>query len=80
MALVDEADRNLHKSAVQRRRHHSGVITDVLSPFNHQRIAVLFGSYSPLSANAPVFCVRPWVVWMQFYGAHDMTLGDFLTK
>jgi hypothetical protein len=78
----------------QRRRQGSGQVTDVLSPFNHQRFAVsvtagarihayvqvLFGSYSALSQNAPVFCVRPWVVWMQFYGLHDMTLGEFLSR
>ncbi|VDM65917.1 unnamed protein product [Strongylus vulgaris] len=56
------------------RRH------DMLDPYVHQRIAVLFGSFSPKSPNAPYFCVRPWVVNMEFYGPHDMTLGEFLTK
>ncbi|KAK6729029.1 hypothetical protein RB195_006217 [Necator americanus] len=58
----------------QTRRH------DILDPYVHQRIAVLFGSFSPKSPNAPYFCVRPWVVNMEFYGPHDMTLGEFLTK
>ncbi|CAD6189059.1 unnamed protein product [Caenorhabditis auriculariae] len=53
---------------------------DVLDPRLHQRIAVLFGSFSRKSPNAPYFCVRPWVVSMQYYGDHDMTLGEFLTK
>ncbi|KAK6025058.1 1-phosphatidylinositol-4-phosphate 5-kinase, partial [Ostertagia ostertagi] len=53
---------------------------DMLDPYVHQRVAVLFGSFSPKSPNAPYFCVRPWVVNMEFYGPHDMTLGEFLTK
>ncbi|CAJ0583574.1 unnamed protein product, partial [Mesorhabditis spiculigera] len=53
---------------------------DVFDPFVHQRIAILFGSYSPKSPNAPLLCVRPWVVSMQFYATNDMTLGEFLTK
>uniref|UniRef100_A0A1I7XW62 1-phosphatidylinositol-3-phosphate 5-kinase n=1 Tax=Heterorhabditis bacteriophora TaxID=37862 RepID=A0A1I7XW62_HETBA len=53
---------------------------DVLDPYVHQRVAVLFGSFSPKSPNAPYFCVRPWVVSMEFYADHDMTLGEFLTK
>ncbi|CAJ0945376.1 unnamed protein product, partial [Mesorhabditis belari] len=53
---------------------------DVLDPFVHQRVAILFGSYSPKSPNAPMLCVRPWVVNMQFYASNDMTLGEFLTK
>ncbi|KJH53544.1 FYVE zinc finger [Dictyocaulus viviparus] len=56
------------------RRH------DMLDPYVHQRVAVLFGSFSPKSPNAPYFCVRPWVVSMEFYGSNDMTLGEFLTK
>ncbi|KAK5982676.1 FYVE zinc finger [Trichostrongylus colubriformis] len=59
----------------QRSRRH-----DMLDPYVHQRVAVLFGSFSPKSPNAPYFCVRPWVVNMEFYGSHDMTLGEFLTK
>ncbi|KHN87270.1 1-phosphatidylinositol 3-phosphate 5-kinase [Toxocara canis] len=53
---------------------------DVLDPFIHQRIAVLFGSFSTKSPNAPFFCVRPWVVQMELYGNNDMCLGDFLKK
>lgn len=33
---------------------------DVLDPNNHQRLAVLFCSYSDKSNNAPAFCVYPW--------------------
>uniref|UniRef100_F1KR02 1-phosphatidylinositol-3-phosphate 5-kinase n=2 Tax=Ascaris TaxID=6251 RepID=F1KR02_ASCSU len=53
---------------------------DVLDPFIHQRIAVLFGSFSAKSPNAPLFCVRPWVVQMEHYGNNDMCLGEFLKK
>ncbi|KAL6730603.1 hypothetical protein Aduo_001565 [Ancylostoma duodenale] len=65
--------------ADSRERQHSRR-HDILDPYVHQRIAVLFGSFSPKSPNAPYFCVRPWVVNMEFYGPHDMTLGEFLTK
>ena len=33
---------------------------DVLDPNNHQKLSVLFCSYSPFSSNAPTFCVDPW--------------------
>ena len=33
---------------------------DVLDPNNHQRLAVLFCSFSHDSQNAPAFCVNPW--------------------
>lgn len=53
---------------------------DVFDPLIHQRIAILFGSFSPKSPNAPLFCVRPWVVQMEHYGSNDMTLGEFLKR
>ncbi|CAH1788888.1 unnamed protein product, partial [Owenia fusiformis] len=51
---------------------------DCLDPSNHQRIAVLFSSFSYESLNAPNPCVAPWVVTMEFYGRNDITLGGFL--
>lgn len=33
---------------------------DALEPNNHQRLAVLFYSFSHCSNNAPAFCVYPW--------------------
>lgn len=33
---------------------------DVLEPNNHQKLAVLFCSFSHESNNAPAFCVYPW--------------------
>ncbi|VDO29958.1 unnamed protein product [Haemonchus placei] len=71
--MKEEGRRN-SKERPRIRRH------DMLDPYVHQRIAVLFGSFSPKSPNAPYFCVRPWVVNMEFYGSYDMTLGEFLTK
>lgn len=35
-------------------------LLDALDPANHQKLAVLFCSYSPVSNNAPAFCVNPW--------------------
>uniref|UniRef100_A0A158P7A5 1-phosphatidylinositol-3-phosphate 5-kinase n=1 Tax=Angiostrongylus cantonensis TaxID=6313 RepID=A0A158P7A5_ANGCA len=66
--------KSLYQDRQRLKRH------DMLDPYVHQRLAVLFGSFSGKSPNAPYFCVRPWVVSMEFYGLHDMTLGEFLTK
>lgn len=33
---------------------------EVFDPINHQRLAVLFCSFSSESNNAPAFCVNPW--------------------
>lgn len=35
-------------------------LIDVLELDNHQRLAVLFCSFSTESNNAPAFCVDPW--------------------
>ncbi|CAL1530359.1 unnamed protein product, partial [Lymnaea stagnalis] len=53
---------------------------DCLEPLNHQRLMVLFSSYSYKSANHPYPCVYPWVVTMEFYGRNDITLGGFLER
>ncbi|XP_018563541.1 putative 1-phosphatidylinositol 3-phosphate 5-kinase [Anoplophora glabripennis] len=53
---------------------------DVLDPTNHQKLAVLFCSFSAESNNAPAFCVNPWVVFMDFYGRNDIPLGCFLER
>ena len=53
---------------------------DCLDLYSHQHIALQFSSYSHMSSNAPAHCVHPWVVTMDFYGNHDLTLGEFLEK
>lgn len=53
---------------------------DSLDPGNHQRIAVLFSSYSLQSPISPLFCVPPWVVNIDFYRGNDITLGGFLER
>ncbi|XP_072033255.1 1-phosphatidylinositol 3-phosphate 5-kinase-like [Amphiura filiformis] len=53
---------------------------DCLDLFLHQHIALQFSSYSHKSSNAPNHCVHPWVVTMEFYRRHDLTLGEFLEK
>lgn len=53
---------------------------DVLDPMNHQKLAVLFCSFSHDSNNAPAFCVNPWVVYMDFYGRNDIPIGCFLER
>ncbi|XP_025088502.1 1-phosphatidylinositol 3-phosphate 5-kinase-like [Pomacea canaliculata] len=54
--------------------------TDCLDIHNHQRLAVLFSSYSYRSPNHPNPCVYPWVVTMEYYGRSDITLGGFLER
>lgn len=39
---------------------HFGRKVDALNPYNHQRIAVLFSSYSSESNNSPRPCISPW--------------------
>ncbi|XP_041374474.1 1-phosphatidylinositol 3-phosphate 5-kinase-like isoform X2 [Gigantopelta aegis] len=53
---------------------------DCLNPLNHQKISVLFSSYSHKSTNHPNPCVTPWLVKMEFYGKNDITLGGFLER
>ncbi|XP_048579850.1 1-phosphatidylinositol 3-phosphate 5-kinase isoform X3 [Nematostella vectensis] len=53
---------------------------DCLDPHLHQRIAVLFSSYSSESNNSPRPCISPWAVFMEFYGRNDITLGGFLER
>ncbi|CAB3400156.1 unnamed protein product [Caenorhabditis bovis] len=72
-ALIEHSRKEVKEKIIFRAR-------DVLDPRVHQTLAVLFGSFSPKSPNAPYFCVRPWVVSMKYYNDHDMTVGEFLTK
>uniref|UniRef100_UPI0035901CC2 1-phosphatidylinositol 3-phosphate 5-kinase isoform X2 n=1 Tax=Myxine glutinosa TaxID=7769 RepID=UPI0035901CC2 len=53
---------------------------DCFNPMHHQRLCVLFSSYSIYSNNAPTPCVSPWLVTMEFYGRNDITLGMFLER
>jgi 1-phosphatidylinositol-3-phosphate 5-kinase len=49
------------KSSQQRdERKALKVPVDALSPYNHQKLSVLFCSFSSESNNAPAFCVNPW--------------------
>ncbi|XP_078714192.1 1-phosphatidylinositol 3-phosphate 5-kinase isoform X1 [Lampetra fluviatilis] len=53
---------------------------DSLNPLHHQKLCVLFSSFSLYSSNAPNPCVSPWLVTMEFYGKNDITLGLFLER
>lgn len=53
---------------------------DCLDPLTHQRLSVLFCSFSHSSNTAPAFCVNPWVVNMDLYGRNDIALGLFLER
>ncbi|XP_068238143.1 1-phosphatidylinositol 3-phosphate 5-kinase isoform X3 [Palaemon carinicauda] len=53
---------------------------DSLHPFNHQRLSVLFSSFTDVTDPPPDFCVNPWVLTMDFYGRNDIPLGAFLER
>jgi len=53
---------------------------DCLDPSSHQRLSVLFCSFSHTSNETPAFCVNPWVVNMTMYGQNDIALGRFLER
>lgn len=56
------------------------VWSDCLDPSSHQRVSVLFCSFSHTGNDAPAFCVNPWVVNMDMYGQNDIALGRFLER
>lgn len=53
---------------------------DCLDPGSHQRLSVLFCSFSHTGNDTPAFCVNPWVVNMMMYGQNDIALGRFLER
>uniref|UniRef100_A0A023F0I5 1-phosphatidylinositol-3-phosphate 5-kinase n=1 Tax=Triatoma infestans TaxID=30076 RepID=A0A023F0I5_TRIIF len=55
-------------------------LKDILDPINHQRLALLFCMYSPLSSNFPGFCVDPRIVTIELYNTQDIPLGQFLER
>ncbi|XP_013172459.1 PREDICTED: putative 1-phosphatidylinositol 3-phosphate 5-kinase isoform X1 [Papilio xuthus] len=58
----------------------AGAVPDPLAPEQHQRLSLLLYSCSDKSANVPDFCVNPWIVTMEMYGRHDISLGAFLER
>ncbi|KAG5306952.1 FYV1 kinase, partial [Acromyrmex insinuator] len=53
---------------------------DCLDPNSHQRLSVLFCSFSHTGNDNPAFCVNPWIVNMTMYGQNDIALGRFLER
>ncbi|XP_034942912.1 1-phosphatidylinositol 3-phosphate 5-kinase [Chelonus insularis] len=53
---------------------------DCLDPASHQRLPVLFCSFSHNANNVPAFCLNPWIVNMDLYGRNDIALGRFLER
>ncbi|XP_017877426.1 1-phosphatidylinositol 3-phosphate 5-kinase isoform X2 [Ceratina calcarata] len=53
---------------------------DCLDPASHQRLSVLFCSFSHTGNDTPAFCVNPWIVNMDLYGRNDIALGRFLER
>ncbi|XP_046466655.1 putative 1-phosphatidylinositol 3-phosphate 5-kinase isoform X1 [Neodiprion pinetum] len=62
------------------RNDHIAKRLDCLDPLTHQRLSVLFCSFSHSSNTTPAFCVNPWVVNMDLYGRNDIALGLFLER
>ncbi|XP_047516725.1 1-phosphatidylinositol 3-phosphate 5-kinase isoform X1 [Pieris napi] len=67
-------------SEVETNKKKESESLDPLDPENHQRLSLLLYSYCNKSPNVPDFCVNPWIVTMEMYGRHDISLGAFLEK
>ncbi|XP_067939535.1 1-phosphatidylinositol 3-phosphate 5-kinase-like [Watersipora subatra] len=68
-----------HEKGMYREGENSGLSKSEPDCFNislHQRISVLFSSYTLNSSMHS--CVKPWIVPMKFYGKNDLTFGQFL--
>ncbi|XP_015119945.1 1-phosphatidylinositol 3-phosphate 5-kinase [Diachasma alloeum] len=69
------------KEAIISEVNDAPVWPDCLDPASHQRLPVLFCSFSHNTNDAPAsFCVNPWVVNMDLYGRNDIALGRFLER
>ncbi|XP_052758943.1 1-phosphatidylinositol 3-phosphate 5-kinase [Galleria mellonella] len=77
-SVVKKASKELEVETKEKQNESEPL--DPLAPENHQRISLLLYSYSNKSANVPDFCVNPWIVTMDMYGRHDISLGAFLQK
>ncbi|XP_060802481.1 1-phosphatidylinositol 3-phosphate 5-kinase [Amyelois transitella] len=78
-SVVKKNHKQLEPDSVPLEKQESEPL-DPLAPENHQRMSLLLYSYSNKSANVPDFCVNPWIVTMEMYGRHDISLGAFLEK
>ncbi|XP_059058015.1 putative 1-phosphatidylinositol 3-phosphate 5-kinase [Achroia grisella] len=78
-SVVKKAPKEVELETKEKQSESSEPL-DPLAPENHQRISLLLYSYSNKSANVPDFCVNPWIVKIEMYGRHDISLGAFLQK
>ena len=72
---ITEAPNRIRNRLEQNRK---GKDLDCLDFYNHQKLIVLFSSFSKQSLNHPNPCISPWSLSMQYYGKNDLTLGIFL--
>ena len=72
---ITEAPNRIRNRLEQNRK---GKDLDCLDFYNHQKLIVLFSSFSKRSLNHPNPCISPWSLSMQYYGKNDLTLGIFL--
>lgn len=56
------------------------IYKDALDIENHQHLSVLFCSFFYNQKGASSFCAPPTLLDMQFYGQHDIMLGQFLHR
>ncbi|XP_012274493.1 1-phosphatidylinositol 3-phosphate 5-kinase isoform X2 [Orussus abietinus] len=68
------------EQAEDKRQQGDPTWPDCLDPESHQRLSVLFCSFSQGGDNTPAFCVNPWIVNMDLYGRNDIALGRFLER
>ncbi|XP_012235504.1 putative 1-phosphatidylinositol 3-phosphate 5-kinase [Linepithema humile] len=78
--LLDKALQSAATSAESNEQQLIPSWPDCLDPASHQRLSVLFCSFSHTGNDTPAFCVNPWVVNMTMYGQNDIALGRFLER
>uniref|UniRef100_A0A1Y1N0Y2 1-phosphatidylinositol-3-phosphate 5-kinase n=1 Tax=Photinus pyralis TaxID=7054 RepID=A0A1Y1N0Y2_PHOPY len=78
-AVVRDDDKENRHNETKHVPEYESNHLDALDLLSHQKLGVLFCSFSHLSNNAPAFCVK-MVVAMEFYGVNDIPLGCFLER
>ncbi|CAG2172837.1 unnamed protein product, partial [Oppiella nova] len=77
---IEESRVETNVSENETKTSEQNIRIDALNPRFHQNLSVLFSSFSYSSANAPDYCVKPWIINMDFYGCNDIPLGGFLER
>ncbi|RLU26367.1 hypothetical protein DMN91_000161 [Ooceraea biroi] len=78
--LLDNKVQQQQSALTESNEQATSAWPDCLDPSSHQRLSVLFCSFSHTGNDTPAFCVNPWVVNMMMYGQNDIALGRFLER